>query len=283
MFTKVEFRGHERGVFNIPQNIDVKENDLAVCKHEQGLDIGRVLKVYGTEIEKSSGKILRSTTEDDMRLHRSYEIKERNSLSESNNIIKKHKLDIKLVDIQIHFDGQRMTFYFISERRIDFRQLVKSLASHYHTRIRMKQIGVRDYAKHLGGIGPCGLDLCCSRFLTSFEAIGLQILKDQNLSMTPQKVSGMCGRLLCCLRYETNFYEEVNKKFPPLHSYIKTSKYGDGKITKVDIYRSMITVQYKNVDENGGVISHTLEEFNNIKAKTINFIPLENQKNKENK
>lgn len=282
MFTRVEFRGHERFLFNIPQNVDIEEGTLAVCRHEQGLDIGKVLRVQIDETEESAGKILRMATEDDLRLLRSYEIKERNAIPESKTIIAKHKLNIKLVDIQVHFDGQRMTFYFISEKRVDFRQLVRSLASHYHTRIRMKQIGVRDYAKHLGGIGPCGLDLCCSRFLESFEAIGLQTLKDQNLSMTPQKVSGMCGRLLCCLRYETDFYEEVNKKFPPLRSYITTSKYGKGEIIKVDIYRNNITVQYRDVEENGGVITHTLDEFNEIKEKRIKYVPMKNNHNKEN-
>ncbi|MCK4523444.1 hypothetical protein KAU15_00830 [candidate division WOR-3 bacterium] len=275
MYAKVELRGHEREFFYIPQNVDLKENDLVVCKHEQGLDIGKVLNVQASEVKESLGKIIRSTTEDDMRLLRSYEIKERNSLKTSKDIIEKHKLSIKLVDIQIHYDGQRMTFYFISEKRIDFRQLVKDLAGHYHTRIRMKQIGVRDYAKHLGGVGPCGLDLCCTRFLTSFKAIGLQILKDQNLSMTPQKVSGMCGRLLCCLMYEIDFYEEVNKKFPPCYSFLNTSKYGKGKIMKVDIFRSKITVQYENVEENGGVITHTLKEFNEIKEKKIRYVPME--------
>ncbi len=273
MFARVEFRGHERFVFEVPPDTDVEPGKHAVCKHEQGLDVGIVLGSYTYAYEDIYGTILRKATEDDMRLKRSYEIKERNSYEASLKKITENNLGIKLVDIEIHFDGQRMTFYFISDKRVDFRQLVKSLASHFHTRIRMKQIGVRDYAKRLGGIGPCGQEQCCSRFLKNFEAISLQTLKDQNLSMTPQKVSGMCGRLMCCLMYEMDFYDEVSKKFPALGTRVITEKYGSGKIIKIDIYNDIITIQYDEVEEHGGVLSHPLEEFNAIKKKKWAFIP----------
>ena len=285
MYARVEIKGHERFLFEVPQNIDIEINRYAICKHEQGLDIGLVLNVYPNEFEESVGTILRKASEDDMRLKRAYEIKEQNSFNPTLKMIKDNNLDIKLVDISIHFDGQRMTFYFISEKRVDFRSLVKSLASHFHTRIRMKQIGVRDYARRLDGIGPCGQKQCCTRFLSNFEAISLQILKDQNLSMTPQKVSGMCGRLMCCLMYEIDFYEEANKKFPALYSRITTSKYGEGTITKINIYKDEITIQYDNVEENGGVLMHTLIEFNKIKQKKFSYVPPKNTKfeKKENK
>ncbi len=273
MYARVEFKGNERFLFEVPQNVDIEIGKYAICKHEQGLDIGKVVNIYTTAFEESIGIILRKATEDDMRLKRAYEIKEKNSFNPTLKKIQENHLNIKLVDIEVHFDGQRMTFYFISEKRVDFRQLVKSLASHFRTRIRMKQIGVRDYSKRLGGIGPCGQEQCCTRFLGNFEAISLQTLKDQNLSMTPQKVSGMCGRLMCCLMYEMDFYEEVSKKFPSLNSHIITTKYGSGKIIKIDIYKDLITIQYDDVEENGGVITHTLEEFNKIKKKKFSFIP----------
>ncbi|MDY6786555.1 MAG: regulatory iron-sulfur-containing complex subunit RicT [candidate division WOR-3 bacterium] len=268
MYARVEFRGHLRYLFNIEPHIDVKEEGRVICKHDQGLDVGKILDVYARKFGEVKGRILRMTTEDDERLLRSYTHKEKNAFHDAVKIINNHKLDIKLVDIQVHFDGQRMTFFFVSDRRVDFRALVRSLASHFHTRIRMKQIGVRDYAKHLGGLGPCGMTQCCSKFLNRFEAISLNHLKEQNLSMTPQKMSGMCGRLLCCLKYELDFYNEANKKFPDLYSRVSMEKLGPGKITKVDIYRERVTVQYEKVQENGGVVVHTLEEFNELIKKS---------------
>jgi len=281
MFARVEFRGNERGLFELPSNIDAEAGEHIVCQHEQGMDVGLMLNTYSYEYEKQMGKILRRATEDDMRLKRSYEIKEIESFEITLKKIEENALAIKLVDIEVHFDGQRMTFYFISEKRVDFRQLVKSLASHFHTRIRMKQIGVRDHAKRIGGMGPCGQEMCCSRFLGNFEAITLQTLKDQNLSMTPQKVSGMCGRLMCCLMYEMDFYEEVTKKFPPLNTKVTTT-YGDGVIKKLDIYNDFVTIQYEKVEENGGLLTHSLDEFNTIKKKKWSFIPkVETEKEEE--
>lgn len=273
MYGRVEFRGHERFLYEIPSNIDVEEGKHVICQHEQGLDIGILIKIYTEEYEKSEGKIIRKATEDDLRMRRSNQLKEKDSFEAALKKINENNLNIKLVDIEIHFDGQHMTFNFISERRVDFRQLVKSLASYFHTRIRMKQIGVRDHAKRIGGCGPCGQEMCCTRFLCNFEAITLQTLKDQNLSMTPQKVSGMCGRLMCCLMYEMEFYDEVSKKFPPLNSNIVTEKFGNGKIVKLDIYNDTVSVKYEKVEENGGLLIHTLEEFNIIKKKKWSFIP----------
>lgn len=272
MFGRVEFRGAERFLFEIPTNVDVEEKKHVICETEQGLEIGMLLKVFPYEFEKVVGKIIRKATDDDMRLKKSNEIKEQDAYEPALRFIKENNLNIKLVDIHIHFDGQHITFYFISEKRVDFRNLVKQLASHFHARIQMKQIGVRDYARRIGGFGPCGEELCCRRFLKDFETITLQVLKDQGLSVTPQKVSGMCGRLMCCLMYEMDFYEEVYRKFPPLNSNVIT-ELGEGKIVKLDIYNSLVVIQYNDVEENGGLITHTLEEFNKIKKKRWKFIP----------
>ncbi|MEO0288094.1 MAG: regulatory iron-sulfur-containing complex subunit RicT [candidate division WOR-3 bacterium] len=271
MFGRVEFRGAERKMFEIPTNIDVEEGKYVICQHDQGLDIGILLKIFPYEFEKSVGKIIRKATDDDIRLKKSNEMKEKDAYEPTLKFIKENGLNIKLVDIEIHFDGQHITFYFISEKRVDFRNLVKQLASFFHARIQMKQIGVRDYAKRLGGFGACGEELCCRRFLKDFEAITLQTLKDQGLSVTPQKVSGMCGRLMCCLMYEMDFYEDVYKRFPPINSNVVTTL-GEGKIVKLDIYNDLVTIQYKDVEENGGLITHTLEEFNKIKKKKWKFV-----------
>ncbi|PIP14364.1 MAG: stage 0 sporulation protein [bacterium (Candidatus Stahlbacteria) CG23_combo_of_CG06-09_8_20_14_all_34_7] len=281
MFGRVEFGGYERALFEIPSNVDIEEGKSVICQHEQGLDIGFLLKIYPYNYENPIGKILRKATDDDMRLNRSNQLKEKDSYPLALKRIEEANLSIKLIDIKIHFDGQHMTFYFISEKRVDFRQLVKSLASLFHMRIRMKQIGIRDSAKRIGGYGPCGQEMCCKRFLSNFEAITLQTLKDQNLSMTPQKVSGMCGRLMCCLMYEMDFYDEVSKKFPPLNTNISTEKYGDGKIVKIDIYNDSVTVKYEKVEENGGLLVHTLDEFNRIKKKKWSFFPKINENSKE--
>jgi cell fate regulator YaaT (PSP1 superfamily) len=167
-------------------------------------------------------------------------------------------MEMKLVDVEFQFDGNKMTFYFTADHRIDFRELVKDLASAYRTRIELRQIGVRDETKKMGGIGQCGLELCCSRWLKQFSPISTQYARDQNLAVNPGKLSGPCGRLFCCLDYEENFYEEIRKNFPKIDERVTD---GDGRFTvcKIDPFKMNITI--RNV-ENDNIEEISQEEFN---------------------
>ena len=162
--------------------------------------------------------------------------------------IREHKLDMNLVDVEYTFDRNKVIFYFTADGRVDFRTLVKDLASVFKTRIELRQIGVRDEAKMLGGIGPCGRMLCCSTFLGDFEPVSIKMAKDQNLSLNPAKISGFCGRLLCCLKYENDDYEAAKKELPDLGENIATS-FGKGKVVGLNMLERMVqlNLEKKNV------------------------------------
>jgi cell fate regulator YaaT (PSP1 superfamily) len=161
--------------------------------------------------------------------------------------ILKHKLPMKFVDSEYQYDRNRITFYFTADRRVDFRELVKDLASVFRTRIELRQIGVRDEAKRIGGMGSCGLELCCMAWLTQFHRIGTQHARVQNLPLNPLKLSGQCGRLKCCLVFEVENYIESLKRFPPLDSVVATAK-GEGRVEKVDIFRDLVYLHYEKDD-----------------------------------
>ena len=152
---------------------------------------------------------------------------------------------MKLVDVEMQYDGNKITFYFTADQRVDFRELVKDLAALYRTRIELRQIGVRDEARRLGGVGICGLEQCCNTFITDFTPISTQHAREQDLPLNPSKISGNCGRLLCCLRYEAGTYEACRRKFPPVGSQVKTTA-GEGVIERIDIFNEEAVIR---VDE----------------------------------
>lgn len=167
-----------------------------------------------------------------------------------------HELEMKLVDVEYTFDRNKVVFYFTAEGRVDFRDLVKDLASVFRTRIELRQIGVRDEAKMLGGIGPCGRMLCCSTFLGDFEPVSIKMAKDQNLSLNPSKISGLCGRLMCCLKYENDEYEAAKEMMPDLGDPIETPD-GPGKVVGMNILEHVLQVE---LSEQQRVLDYTLEE-----------------------
>ncbi|RDI38391.1 PSP1 domain-containing protein [Falsibacillus pallidus] len=176
-----------------------------------------------------------------------------------------HQLDMKLVDVEYTFDRNKVIFYFTADGRVDFRELVKDLAAIFRTRIELRQIGVRDEAKMLGGIGPCGRMLCCSTFLGDFEPVSIKMAKDQNLSLNPTKISGLCGRLMCCLKYENDEYEAAKEELPDLGEIIKTPL-GSGKVVGLNILERVLQV---NLPEQERVLEFTLEELVNEGAVSI--------------
>jgi cell fate regulator YaaT (PSP1 superfamily) len=173
--------------------------------------------------------------------------------------IQSHDLDMKLVDVEYTFDRNKVIFYFTADGRIDFRELVKDLAAIFRTRIELRQIGVRDEAKLLGGIGPCGRMLCCSTFLGDFEPVSIKMAKDQNLSLNPTKISGLCGRLMCCLKYENDEYETAKEQLPDIGSTIKTSD-GSGRVVGLNILERIIQVELSDHEQ---ILEYTLDEINN--------------------
>jgi len=173
-----------------------------------------------------------------------------------NEKVTTHQLDMKLVDVEYTFDRNKIIFYFTADGRVDFRELVKDLAAIFRTRIELRQIGVRDEAKMLGGIGPCGRMLCCSTFLGDFEPVSIKMAKDQNLSLNPTKISGLCGRLLCCLKYKNDEYESAKKALPDLGQVIDTPL-GSGKVVGVNILGRILQI---NIPELDRVVEYTLDE-----------------------
>ncbi|MGP4077950.1 PSP1 domain-containing protein [Halobacillus sp. K22] len=170
--------------------------------------------------------------------------------------IREHKLDMNLVDVEYTFDRNKVIFYFTADGRVDFRTLVKDLASVFKTRIELRQIGVRDEAKMLGGIGPCGRMLCCSTFLGDFEPVSIKMAKDQNLSLNPAKISGLCGRLMCCLKYENDDYEAAKKELPDLGESISTS-FGKGKVVGLNMLERMVQIEFREKER---VLEYSLQE-----------------------
>jgi len=170
--------------------------------------------------------------------------------------VEEHGLDMKLVDVEYTFDRNKVIFYFTADGRVDFRELVKDLAAIFRTRIELRQIGVRDEAKMLGGIGPCGRMLCCSTFLGDFDPVSIKMAKDQNLSLNPTKISGLCGRLMCCLKYENDEYETAKEQLPDLGEFIETP-YGLGRVVGLNILERILQVELPELER---VVEYTIDE-----------------------
>jgi cell fate regulator YaaT (PSP1 superfamily) len=247
----VEFKGSRKEYYTNPECLSIKSNDHVVVQAERGEDMGRVTKKTTDEMAKPGKKLLRilrlATREDTEKLKANRE-KEKECLKECEKMIAERELQMKLVDSELQFDNNKITFYFTAEKRVDFRELVKELASTYRTRIELRQIGVRDEAKRIGGFGVCGLPLCCATFIREFEPISTQLAREQNLSLNPAKISGNCGRLLCCLRYEKEIYEKSLPLYPKLGDRFKTEK-GEGVVEKINIFQEYVVVKYEGGEE----------------------------------
>ena len=177
-----------------------------------------------------------------------YKAKEPEALKICEEKVKKHKLDMNLTDVEYKFDGSKILFYFTADGRIDFRELVKDLASIFKTRIELRQIGVRDEVRRIGGNGVCGRELCCCSFLGNFETVSIKMAKEQNISLNPSKISGNCGRLMCCLKYEQEAYEEKLSRLPKVGAIVKTEE-GEGVVDNVEILKEKLKVKFKDGDE----------------------------------
>lgn len=223
----VKFKTDGRAYFFDPAGVDAKVGDIVVVETARGIECATVSegvkKVDDIKIVKPLKKVLRLADSIDKRKMEENRRKADEAFKVCEKKILEHKLDMKLVDVEYAFDGTKILFYFTSDGRVDFRDLVKDLASSFHTRIELRQIGVRDEAKMLGGLGICGQPFCCARFLDDFQPVSIKMAKEQGLSLNPTKISGSCGRLMCCLKYEQDAYEYLNSITPPVGSLVKTS------------------------------------------------------------
>ncbi len=247
----VEFKGSRKEYFSNPDCLSIRPNDYVMVQAERGEDMGKVTKKIPGEmvkLEKKPQKILRLATQEDLEKFAANQKKEKECLKECERMISERNLQMKLVDSELQFDNNKITFFFTAEKRVDFRELVKELASTYKTRIELRQIGVRDEARRIGGFGVCGLPLCCASFIREFEPISTQIAREQNLSLNPAKISGNCGRLLCCLRYEKELYEKSLPLYPKVGERVQTEK-GEGVVEKINIFKEYIVVKHEAGEE----------------------------------
>jgi len=246
---EVEFKGSRKELFINPRGISVTVNDYVIVQADRGEDLG-VVRRKGELVRRKRGKqqrreiIRKASPEEIERLMENRKLEE-DAFRVCRAKIEEHGLKMKLIDVEYQFDRNKISFYFTAEKRVDFRELVKDLASIYRTRIELRQIGVRDEAKRVGGCGVCGRELCCAMFIREFEPISSQMARDQSLPLNPAKISGICGRLMCCLRFEEDFYKEVAKKFPEVGE--KVFVYGrDYEVSKVDIFHGCVHVRGEN-------------------------------------
>ena len=222
----------------------LRRGDRVIAETDRGLAVGTVLAERPPSGE-SARPVTRLMTEDDERQARANVIREREAFTFCAEAIKRHGLAMKLVSVEVTHAGTRAIFNFSSDDRIDFRGLVKDLAQRFQTRIEMRQIGVRDAARHTGGIGACGRELCCSTWLPEFQPISIKMAKDQNLSVNQDKLSGLCGRLRCCLQYEQSAYEAQRDELPKVGKRVLTPQ-GEGRVKDVNVLKRLVRVQLEN-------------------------------------
>lgn len=248
----IEFKGNRKDYYYNTFYHSLTRNDYVIVQAERGEDMGLVDKKVMKEIdfsdtEKPRSILRRASDEDRDRLgqNRTDEEAAWNKVME---LIDKHKLDMKLVDIEYQYDRNKLTFYFTAEHRVDFRALVRDLAAEYKTRIELRQIGVRDEAKRIGGFGICGLSQCCASFLKNFDPISTADARVQGLSLNPTKISGNCGRLLCCLKYECEHYSIVRSKYPEVGERYSTPT-GEGVIDRINVFEDYMVVKHESGEE----------------------------------
>jgi len=237
---EVVFKGRRREYFTNPREIPVREGDWVIVQADRGIDLGKVHHtsewVKRDDAPAKLREMLRPAQTEDLEVFERNRAKETRAYTTAKERIVHRDVEMKLVDVEYQFDGNRITFFFTAEKRVDFRDLVKDLASIFRTRIELRQIGVRDEAGRIGGVGTCGRELCCATWLRQFEPITLKMAKDQGLSPSPSKISGACGRLKCCLRYELDFYKESSREFPRIGSKLVLAGV-EQEVSRVDIFR----------------------------------------------
>ena len=235
-----------------PEDLEIPGDTNVIVETARGVELGQVVlanrDVPEDDIVAPLKKVIRIATEEDLKHYKDNMDREKEALEICTKKIKEHNLDMKLIDVEYTFDNNKILFYFTADGRIDFRELVKDLAAIFKTRIELRQIGVRDETKMMGGIGICGRELCCKGFLCEFQPVSIKMAKEQGLSLNPTKISGCCGRLMCCLKYEHEAYEEILKRIPKVGAIVETPE-GQGIVTEINLLKETTKIKLDNEND----------------------------------
>ena len=255
----IQFRPGQKIYYFDPAGLTCKKGDHVIIDTARGPEYGTCTAgnhgIPSREVVAPLRPVLRLATPQDEKIAQENKAKEEKAFQVCLEKIQEQKLDMQLVSAELAFDGSKMLFFFTADERVDFRELVKSLAAIFHTRIELRQIGVRDKAKMVGGLGICGRPFCCAQFLDDFQPVSIKMAKTQNLSLNPTKISGTCGRLMCCLKYEQDAYEDLLKNSPKAESFVDTPD-GRGTVVEVDLLRSRVKVRMEDQPDNVGVYAN---------------------------
>lgn len=273
----VRFRTAGKIYYFDPQKFPIKKGDHVIVETARGVEYGTVVggmkEVSDDEVMQPLKPVLRIATPKDDKQEEENREKEKEALRVCLEKIQKHNLEMKLIDAEYTFDNNKVLFYFTADGRVDFRELVKDLAAVFKTRIELRQIGVRDETKIVGGIGICGRPLCCHTFLDEFAPVSIKMAKEQNLSLNPTKISGVCGRLMCCLKNEQETYEYLNRKLPNVGDYVTTEDGLKGEVHSVNVLRQQVKVLVEEGDE---------KEIHEYKVEQLRFKRRHGKKDKNN-
>ena len=277
----VRFRTAGKIYFFSPGKYVIKKGDHVIVETARGVEYGTVVgeprEVEDDEVVKPLKPVLRTASTKDDEQEKANREKEKEAFKVCLEKIRKHNLDMKLIDAEYTFDNNKILFYFTADGRIDFRELVKDLAAVFKTRIELRQIGVRDETKIIGGYGICGRPLCCHSYLSDFVPVSIKMAKEQSLSLNPTKISGVCGRLMCCLKNEEDVYEELNRKMPGIGDICKAKDGLEGEVSSVNILRQTIKILV-DVDDEKEVHEYKIDDIESIRTKPKK----KNQNNKKN-
>ena len=278
----VRFRPNGKIYYFDPQNFEVEAGSFVIVETARGVEYGKVVlgrrEVEEGKITASLKPIIRIATEDDTRRYEDNKKKSKRAFGICLEKIAKHKLDMKLIEAEYTFDNNKVLFYFTADGRIDFRELVKDLAAVFKTRIELRQIGVRDETKILGGIGSCGRPLCCATFLPEFNPVSIKMAKEQNLSLNPTKISGVCGRLMCCLKNEQDTYEELNSHLPNVGDSVTTPDKLVGEVSSVNVLRQRVKVLITHDNDEKELKEYPVEELRFKRKRRFDKVRIDDDK-----
>ncbi len=265
----VRFRSAGKIYYFSPGKLQIKNGDKVIVETARGLEFGHVVlgnrEVADNKVIQPLKPVIRMATAEDVNRQQNNAKKEKEAFRICQEKIRKHELEMKLIDVEYTFDNNKILFYFTADGRIDFRELVKDLASVFKTRIELRQVGVRDETKIVGGVGICGRALCCHSYLSDFIPVSIKMAKEQNLSLNPSKISGVCGRLMCCLKNEEETYEYLNSKLPGIGDYVTTDDGLKGEVQSVNVLRQLVKVVV--------TVDRDEKEIREYKAEQLKFKP----------
>lgn len=278
----VRFKKPGKIYFFDPGYLKINQKDKVIVETSFGEELGEVVinkrNMSNSKLSAPLKKVIRIATPKDLKHYEENKKKEKEAFKICEDKIKKYKLDMHLTDVEYKFDNSKILFYFTADGRIDFRELVKDLASIFKTRIELRQIGVRDEVKRIGGNGVCGRELCCCSFLNDFETVSIKMAKEQNISLNPSKISGNCGRLMCCLKYEQDVYEDKLKILPKIGSTVKTVD-GEGIVDSIETLKEIVRIKFKDEDDNNFYKKYPASEVKIIKNGSVNKMDDEEKEN----